>query len=58
MRPSALGLWACVAAMAAQAWAMQNKPAAEQHKAQAASAYKAPLITEKLRLSDFAGMEP
>jgi len=47
-----------VAAMAAQAWAMQNKPAAEQHKAQAASAYKAPLITEKLRLSDFAGMEP
>jgi hypothetical protein len=51
-----------MAAITTQAWAAHNSRQAEaqteQRKAQPASEYKAPLIQEKLRLSDFAGMEP
>ena len=51
-----------MAAITSQACAARNsrqaEAPAEQRKAQPASEYKAPLIQEKLRLSDFAGMEP
>jgi hypothetical protein len=52
----------CLAALAAQsAAARSNRQAAipaEALKPQPVSDYKAPLIGEKLRLSDFAGMKP
>ena len=51
-----------MAAITTQACAARNsrqaEAPAEQRKAQPVSDYKAPLIQEKLRLSDFAGMEP
>ena len=51
-----------MAAITSQACAARNsrqaEAPAEQRKAQPVSDYKAPLITEKLRLSDFAGMAP
>ena len=51
-----------MAAITTQACAARNsrqaEAPAEQRKAQPVSDYKAPLITEKLRLSDFAGMAP
>ena len=51
-----------MAAITSQACAARNsrqaEAPAEQRKAQPVSDYKAPLIQEKLRLSDFAGMEP
>ena len=51
-----------MAAITSQACAARNsrqaEAPAEQRKAQPVSEYKAPLIQEKLRLSDFAGMEP
>jgi hypothetical protein len=52
----------CLAALAVQTAAAHNSRQAaiptEAAKPQPASAYRAPLITEKLRLADFAGMTP
>jgi len=62
MKHKVILLIACMAAITSQACAARNsrqaEAPAEQRKAQPASEYKAPLIQEKLRLSDFAGMEP
>jgi len=58
----ALGVALCLAAVAFEASAAQsNKPAAapaQTPKALPPGDYKVPLIGERLRLSDFAGMEP
>ena len=62
MKHKVILLIACMAAITSQACAARNsrqaEAPAEQRKAQPVSDYKAPLITEKLRLSDFAGMAP
>ena len=62
MKHKVILLIACMAAITSQACAARNsrqaEAPAEQRKAQPVSDYKAPLIQEKLRLSDFAGMEP
>ena len=62
MKHKVILLIACMAAITTQACAARNsrqaEAPAEQRKAQPVSDYKAPLIQEKLRLSDFAGMEP
>jgi len=61
MRRWALGLAVCLAMAAFEAFAAQsNKQTvtpAEPGKAHAPS-YRVPLLTEGLRLSDFAGMKP
>ncbi|MGD0682119.1 MAG: carbohydrate binding family 9 domain-containing protein [Terracidiphilus sp.] len=62
MKHKVILLIACIAAFAAQSSAAprnkQEMNSAEARKAQPPIEYKAPLITEKLRLSDFAGMAP
>jgi len=62
MRRKALGAVLCLAACVCGASAAQSdKPAAAQAqapKAQPPAEYRVPLIAERLRLSDFASMEP
>ena len=62
MRRRAFGLVVCLAMVALNASAKQsNKPAAtpaQASKAQSRRDYRVPLLTEGLRLSDFAGMKP